>query len=141
MEKESSKGKVLIVDDDKNILFTLRMRLEYLGYQVITSTNALHGLYMAGSEKPDVILLDIKMPGMNGMEILESIKILSPSTKIIIMTACEDEYFRKMGIKNSYSVMRKPLSIPALDELIMKTLRSSGFLQNYNRKEVDQNVK
>lgn len=128
MVKKIFKGKVLIIDDDKNILYTLRMRLEYLGYQVITANNALEGLFLAGSEKPEVILLDFKMPGMDGTEVLESIKILSPSTGIIIISAYEDEdIFRKSTARNSYYFLRKPLSIQVLDKLIMEAVRNTGI--------------
>lgn len=130
MKEESSKGKVLIIDDDKNILFTLSMRLEYLGYKVITADNGLEGLFMARSESPDTILLDIKMPGINGMEVLEGLKMLSPSSDVIIMTAYEDEDIPRKAIsKNSFFFMRKPLSIPLLDHIIKKAIESKGNIE------------
>lgn len=128
MEEKFSNRRILIVDDDKSILYTLKMRLEYLGYKVITATNALEGLFLAGSERPEVILLDIKMPGMNGIDVLESINILSPSTSVIIISAYEDEVvFRRSVLKDSCYYLKKPFSITALDEVITRAIETRSF--------------
>ncbi len=123
MEKEISKRKVLIIDDDGGILFTLKMRLEYFGYYVITANNSTQGILFAGMEKPDIVLLDIKMPGLDGTSIYESINIVSPSSTIIFITAYDEEILKMENIRKPYHIMRKPLSVPVLNEFIKRAIK------------------
>lgn len=123
MEKESSKRKVLIIDDDEGILFTLKMRLEHFGYKVITANNSIEGIFLARTEKPEVVLLDIKMPGLDGISIYESINILSPSSIIIFITAYDEEILKIENIKKPYYIMKKPLSSSVLNEFIKREIK------------------
>ena len=74
LRKKMAKTKILVVDDDPNIMRTLRDRLEKSGYDVLTASNGREGLGMALDEKPDVVLLDIIMPIMDGHEMLEALR-------------------------------------------------------------------
>jgi DNA-binding response OmpR family regulator len=74
LRKKNAKTKILVVDDDPNIMRTIRDRLEKNGYDVITASNGRDGLEMALDEKPDVVLLDIIMPIMDGHEMLEALR-------------------------------------------------------------------
>jgi len=74
LKKKTAKTKILVVDDDPNIVRTLRDRLERNGYEVITASNGKDGLQAALDEKPDVVLLDIIMPIMDGHEMLEALR-------------------------------------------------------------------
>ena len=74
LRKKVSKTKILVVDDDPNIVRTLRDRLERNGYEVLTASNGREGLEMALQDKPDVVLLDIIMPIMDGHEMLEALR-------------------------------------------------------------------
>ena len=74
LRKKVSKTKILVVDDDPNIVRTLRDRLERHGYEVLTASNGREGLEMALQDKPDVVLLDIIMPIMDGHEMLEALR-------------------------------------------------------------------
>lgn len=79
--------KILIVDDERNIRTTLKMCLSGEGYEIDTAVNGEDGLEKAEKDKYDLIFLDIKMPGMNGMEILEELRKRGNKTNIVIMTA------------------------------------------------------
>ncbi|MFR9018947.1 MAG: response regulator [Fusobacterium sp.] len=79
--------KILIVDDERNIRTTLKMCLSGEGYEIETAVNGEDGLEKAEQDKYDLIFLDIKMPGMNGMEVLEELRNRENKTNIIIMTA------------------------------------------------------
>lgn len=72
--KKSGKPRILIIDDEPDIVRTLQDRLEMNGYSVITATNGTEGLEKAVSEKPDIILLDVIMPEMDGLEMLEALR-------------------------------------------------------------------
>jgi len=73
-KKKSDKTKILIVDDEPNIVQTLKDRLEINNYNVITAGNGREGLEQAIKEHPDIILLDVIMPVMDGHEMLEALR-------------------------------------------------------------------
>lgn len=81
--------KILIVEDEPNIVVPLRFSLEQKGYEIIVAENGEAGLAMIPTEKPDLVLLDIMLPGMDGYDVCEKIR-LNPdlrSTKIIFLSA------------------------------------------------------
>jgi two-component system alkaline phosphatase synthesis response regulator PhoP len=91
-KKKTSRARVLVVDDEADIVSTIQYRLEFCEFEVITATNGKEGLEKAANEKPDLILLDISMPVMNGHEMLERLKN-SPDLKdipVIMLTAYSD---------------------------------------------------
>jgi two-component system alkaline phosphatase synthesis response regulator PhoP len=70
-KNKPNRGKILIVDDEPNIVQTLKDRLEMNDYRILTACNGNEGLQKALAEKPDIILLDVMMPIMDGLEMLE----------------------------------------------------------------------
>ncbi|HOK95645.1 MAG TPA: response regulator [Anaerohalosphaeraceae bacterium] len=72
--KKSCKTKILVVDDEPNIVQTLKDRLEMNEYTVFTAANGQEGLQMAQQESPDLVLLDVIMPIMDGHEMLEQLR-------------------------------------------------------------------
>ena len=87
--KKSERAKILVVDDEPNIVQTLKDRLEMNDYSVITASNGKEGLERACAEKPDIILLDVIMPIMDGLEMLERLR-KNEATKgvsVIMLTA------------------------------------------------------
>ena len=85
--------KILIVDDDTDIVETIAFSLEQEGYKVLKAYNGYEGLGVARAEKPDLIILDVMLPGKNGYEISRMIKedekwgLLAKKTSIIMLTA------------------------------------------------------
>ncbi len=90
MEKLATKSKILIVDDEVQIRRLLRISLEANDYIVIETENGKNGLLMAAMEHPDVILLDLGLPDMEGLQVLERLREWS-STPIIVLTVRDDE--------------------------------------------------
>ena len=91
-KKKTSRARVLVVDDEADIVSTLQYRLEFCEFEVITAVNGKEGLEKAANEKPDLILLDISMPVMDGHEMLERLKN-RPDLKdipVIMLTAYSD---------------------------------------------------
>jgi len=74
LKKKNDKVKILIVDDEPNIVQTLQDRLEMNDYNVVTACNGQEGLEQAIQEQPDVVLLDVIMPVMDGLEMLEALR-------------------------------------------------------------------
>jgi DNA-binding response OmpR family regulator len=74
LKKKTDKTKILVVDDEPNIVQTLQDRLEMNEYIVVTASNGKEGLNVALKENPDIILLDVIMPIMDGHEMLEALR-------------------------------------------------------------------
>ena len=83
-------NKLLLIDDEPDIVRVLSMSLKADGYDVLTAQSGAEGLTMFEKEKPDIIITDIKMPGMDGIEVLEKIKALEPHAEVIIITGHGD---------------------------------------------------
>jgi two-component system response regulator (stage 0 sporulation protein F) len=79
--------KVLIVDDQYGIRILLNEVLEKEGYEVFQAPNGPAALDIVKGKKPDLVLLDMKIPGMDGLEILRHIRVIEPDLKVIMMTA------------------------------------------------------
>ena len=84
------QAKILLVDDDHDILESVRLRLRANDYEVLTATDGVEATRLAKTEHPDLVLLDINMPGGNGHVVAERIKSdpATISTPIIFLTAC-----------------------------------------------------
>ena len=83
-------NKILLIDDEPDILRVLGISLKADGYEVIPAPNGAEGLEAFAREKPPIVITDIKMPGMDGIEVLEKIKELDPGTEVIIITGHGD---------------------------------------------------
>ena len=84
---ESFVGSILVVDDDPDIREVLADRLESLGYRVLTAANGMEGLEVLERQNPQLVLLDIEMPGMNGLEMLGQIRKREHDVPVIMITA------------------------------------------------------
>ncbi|EIJ80285.1 two-component response regulator [Bacillus methanolicus PB1] len=81
------KGKVLIVDDQFGIRILLNEVLQKEGYDTYQAANGVHAIEIVTKYSPDLVLLDMKIPGMDGIEILKRMKVIDPDIRVIIMTA------------------------------------------------------
>lgn len=94
------KERILIVEDDKALREMYQLRLSINGYDVLEAKDGEEGLDTAIKEKPDLILLDIMMPKMSGMDVLDILKS-TPETKdipVIVLTALNEESVRSKGL-------------------------------------------
>ena len=87
--EETKKKKILVVDDEPDILTLIRARLEQKGYQVLVAADGLEGLEKAEKGKPDLILVDVSMPRMNGFQMVQLLRMdeALKETPIIVITA------------------------------------------------------
>ena len=104
--------KILVIDDERSIRNSMKDILQYEGYEVVLAENGMEGLVSVKSEKPDVVFCDIKMPKMEGIEVLERIKEFSADTPVIMIsghgtidTAIEAIW------KGAYDFIEKPLDL------------------------------
>jgi PAS domain S-box-containing protein len=107
--------KLLLIDDEPDILRVLSMSLKADGYHVVTAQNGPEGIAAFEKEKPDIVLTDIKMPGMNGIEVLKKIKTLNADTEVIIITGHGDIENAIEALKHGASdFINKPVRDEAL---------------------------
>src|SRR5258705_10431863 len=80
------KSRILVIDDEAAIRDSLRMTLEYEGYEFIGAATGQVGLVLAEREAPDLVLLDVKMPGMDGLEVLDRLHAMHETLPIIVVS-------------------------------------------------------
>jgi len=83
-------NKVLVIDDEKPTLVMFRLTLNAYGYTVFTAENGKEGLEVFERERPPLVLTDVKMPGMDGIEVLKRIKEIDPRTEVVVITGHGD---------------------------------------------------
>jgi two-component system chemotaxis response regulator CheY len=84
-------AKVMIVDDSKFILNRLQKLLSERGYQTVMAENGVQAVETYSTDRPDVVLMDITMPKMNGMDALAKIRLLDPAARVIMLTALDQQ--------------------------------------------------
>ncbi|MFA6321308.1 MAG: response regulator [Candidatus Omnitrophota bacterium] len=94
-----AKQKILIVDDEVDFLEMLRLRLEANNYSVVTAMDGNEALEKFKNEKPSAVLLDILMPGMDGIDVLKQIRKTNSSIPVFIITAFSNEERFKIANK------------------------------------------
>jgi CheY-like chemotaxis protein len=107
--------RILVIDDDTNVRDTFALALERCGYTVVTAPNGPAGIESAAYDRPGLIFLDLKMPGMTGVETLSRLHDIIPGVPVYIVTAFYGEFLQPLkelqarGI--SFDVARKPLTL------------------------------
>jgi DNA-binding response OmpR family regulator len=109
--------KILVADDEPEIVKALHIRLKEAGYEVIVAFDVLQAIYQAHKEKPDLIILDIRMPAGDGIGVYKKLKISSETTTIpvIFITAyANDEIARKVLEMGAEGFFAKPFNTETL---------------------------
>lgn len=118
--------KIALVDDDRNILTSVSIALEAEGYQVSTYTDGASGLEGLTSDRPDLAILDIKMPRMDGMELLRRLRQKS-DVPVIFLTSKDEEIDELFGLKmGADDFITKPFSQRLLVERVKAVLRRAA---------------
>ena len=118
----AEKTKVLIVDDDANFRNTLSKILTKKGYEINTAESGSRALDLIKERAFDVVLMDIKMPVMNGVETHKKIKEVRPGSTVIMMTAFSvDDLIREAVKEGVYAVVRKPFDVDTIVNMIEKS--------------------
>ncbi len=113
------KVKVLIVDDEYAFCRTMKLFFKKLGFEPVIATNGEHALDLIAEIKPQFMTLDIRMPGMNGYELLQKIKRHRDDIYTIIITAIEVPRMEEMlEHSGAHAVLRKPVDLQELSEVI-----------------------
>lgn len=151
--------KILLVDDERTFLETLEYNLRRQGYEIISSDNGNDALVKARTEKPDLIVLDIMLPGMDGFEVCRILR-QEMHTPILMLTARDDEIDRVVGLEvGADDYLTKPFSMrelmarikalfrrvrlireemaqPTADQSVTRVLKYDELVIDTNRREV-----
>lgn len=118
-----SKKKILLVEDESELVGMIKYRLEINNYDVITAMDGQEALDLAYREKPDLIILDVMIPKVNGFKVCQTIKQDSnyPKVPIIIFTVCNEDSNKKMG------------QYVGADEYIVKPFDPKSFMEKVKK--------
>jgi len=124
------KQKILVVDDESEIVRVVRSYLEKDGYQVTTAGNGHDALFVAREAKPDLVVLDLQMPQMDGLEFTRRIRAERPDIAIIMLTARVEEMDRILGLElGADDYVTKPFSPRELVARVHAVLRRAQNVQ------------
>lgn len=127
------KARILVVDDEAAIRDTMRMLLEYDGYDVIVAGSGQEGLTMVEREHPDLVFLDVKMPGMDGLEALSRLRGINDALPVVIVSAHGTTATAlEAGRLGAFRFIEKPLSKDYVIDAVREGLEL-GSLRKENR--------
>lgn len=112
--------RILVVDDDIEICSVLEDFLNLKGYAVYTASNGENAVRQVKEVKPHIILLDVAMPGIDGIETLQEIKKVDPAVGVIMITSVVDEELARRAIASgAYEYITKPLDFHYLEIVLL----------------------
>ena len=113
----------MIIDDEYHFAKSVKTFLEKHGFQALVATNGEQAMDLVEEEKPNLIILDIRMPGMNGYEVLQKVKWMNEKMSIIITSAIDvPDMEEKLMHSGAHAVFRKPVDLNVLRESIRKLI-------------------
>jgi DNA-binding response OmpR family regulator len=123
------RAKILVVEDEPAMVAGLRDNFEFEGYEVITAQDGVEGLERALEESPDLVVLDVMMPRMSGLEVCKQLRAKRASLPIIMLTARGQEIDKVVGLElGADDYVTKPFSIRELLARVKSVLRRTAVL-------------
>ena len=137
MSDATRPTRVLVVDDEPAVLITLCANLELEGFDVLQAADPQQALELADREDFDVLLTDVRMPGMTGIDLFRELRKKKADLRVIAMTAFAGEELLDQGIQEGvYTVLRKPFDIEQARALITRAARKGRVLIIDDKPEV-----
>ena len=116
--------KILVVDDDEKICWAFEQFLAEEGYKPIIANNAEEGLRQIESENPDIILLDVRLPGMSGLDALKQVKSMQPDAIAVVMTAYDDVDTTIQAMKlQAFDFLPKPIDLDKVKAVLDRAVQ------------------
>lgn len=128
---------ILVIEDDPSIVLGLRMNLGRAGYRVRTASDGHIGLAELARERPDLVLLDLMLPGIDGLEILRRIRADDPTLPVLVLTAMGSEEDKIRGLDlgaNDY--VTKPFSVAELAARVRAALRTASLGPDVDQSQI-----
>jgi two-component system alkaline phosphatase synthesis response regulator PhoP len=127
--------KLLVVEDELSISTLLQFNLEQAGFQVVTAADGKDGLEKAEKEIPDLIILDLMLPEMDGLEVCKELRVKKLNIPILMLTAKDDEFDKVLGLElGADDYMTKPFSpreVVARVKAILRRTKTSSELDSH----------
>ena len=118
--------RILVVDDEPSIVTLLKYNLEQAGYTVITALDGEEGLHLAIEETPELVVLDLMLPKLDGLEVCKQLRQLKINVPILMLTAKDDEFDKVLGLElGADDYLTKPFSPREVVARIKAILRRS----------------
>jgi DNA-binding response OmpR family regulator len=115
---------VLLIEDDASIVAGLQLHLSLEGYEVLTAGDGETGYQLAIDRQPDLVLLDVMLPGMHGLEVLRRLREFDADLPVLVLTARGDEADKVLGLQlGADDYISKPFNLPELRARINAALR------------------
>lgn len=130
-----AEEKILIVDDEEHILELLKFNLENVGYKVFTSNNGIDALKAVKENKPDIVLLDLMLPGIDGLDVCKEMKSNKETSNIaiIMLTAKGEELDKILGLElGADDYITKPFSVRELLARVKALIRRMSNVKDYD---------
>lgn len=125
--KNKKMKNVLVIDDDEKICWAFEQFLESEGYAPGVANSAEEGLRRIAADKPDVVLLDVNLPGMSGLEALEEIKALHPWIIVVIITAYDDVETTIEAMRlQAFDFVPKPIDLDVVKSVLERAFRTQS---------------
>jgi len=132
----SNNPKILIVDDRKDMIFALTNALKMQGYRIISADNGLTAIELVRKEQPDAAIMDIRMPEMDGLELISNVQSFNASMKTIATTTHIRNEKQFQGIAPFVHVIKKPYkNLDNLRELLLIFLEQQSILEDVEKNE------
>lgn len=126
--------KILIIDDDASLRRVLEYNLQEAGYHVVTASDGEEGLRLFTEETPELVITDMKMPGMDGMQVLKGVKERSPDALVVMITAFGTVDIAVEAMKaGAYDYITKPFNRDELRLIVAKALQLKGLTAENKR--------
>ena len=122
----SAPGRILIVDDEPNVASVLRDLLVELGHTVEAAGTASDGLRLVEEFAPDVVLLDLGLPGVRGDVVLARLRETRPALPVIVITGNDAELAQRMLADGAFNYLAKPFSMSRLAHVLEAALATRG---------------
>lgn len=117
------KSKILVVDDESEIVDQVKEYFEDEGFSVVTAETGKEGMRFFQKEKPDILILDMKLPDMSGLIVLKTVKEQSPKTKVIVVTGYIDQAIIDQAEElGRDTFLQKPFDLERLRQEVDKLL-------------------
>lgn len=138
------KPQILVIDDEKDICTVLKKALTLDGYTVFTALDGVSGLKIVKEKRPDITLLDLKMPKMDGIEVLRHIKKIDKNIVVVIITGYGTMATARMAMKlGAFDYITKPIDLEYVKAVIEDGLKLGlrSFADRMKRKEILRSVR
>lgn len=131
------KKKILIVDDEDSVRYSFRKLFRDPGFEILEADNGLEALSMIKKYKPDLVLMDIEMPGLSGLEAIQRVKASNPELPVVIITAFGTSERVIAAMKyGAFEYLEKPFDVERLKAVITEALEMRRFSDEEERMEV-----